>query len=60
MKISRINRKTASIVNPKILKGNKSSQTIGNRNNIINAIGQHTTNSKHQRAKAINVLIVDV
>jgi hypothetical protein len=31
----------------------------GNRNNMINAIGQHITSSKNQSATAINVLMAD-
>jgi hypothetical protein len=57
MKIFPINLKTASSVKPTILKGSRISQSRGNKNSMSNASGQDTTSNKHQRARAINILI---
>ena len=57
-KIFPISVNTASSVKPIILKGSRISHTSGKKININNARGQQSTSSTHQRANAINVLIV--
>jgi hypothetical protein len=58
MKIFPISLKTISIVKLTILNGSKINQINGKRNNRSMAIGQQATNRRHQRASAINILIV--
>jgi hypothetical protein len=55
-----INLNTRSSVKPTILKGSNTSQMSGNSTNISKASGQHATNSKHQSASAINVLMIQL
>jgi hypothetical protein len=52
-----INLKIRPIVRPTILKGRSMSHINGNKNNMINAIGQQITSNKNQRAMAMNVLM---
>jgi hypothetical protein len=49
--------KTRSRVNPTILKGRRISQTRGKKISIKRASGQQTTSNRHQRARAIKVLM---
>ena len=49
---------TNSRVNPTILKGSRIIHIKGSRNNMTNAIGQHSTNKIHQRIIAIIVFII--
>jgi hypothetical protein len=56
-KIFPISLNTTSSVKPTIRKGRRINQISGNKNNMSNASGQHTTNNRHQTARAINILI---
>jgi hypothetical protein len=58
IKIAPINLKTALRVRPTILNGNKISQIMGKKIRTRIAIGQQTTNSKHQRTTARKVRIL--
>jgi hypothetical protein len=49
--------KTSVIVNPTILNGSNSNQTIGKSIKTISAKGQQITNKKHQRIKESKVRI---
>jgi len=53
IKTAPINLKTSSILNPKILNGSNSSQTMGNKKIMTIASGQHMTNKIHHRRKPI-------
>jgi hypothetical protein len=53
-----MNLKTRARVNPRILKGSKTSQTSGKRNSRSKANGQHIINKINHRISAIKVLMI--
>ena len=59
IKTAPMNLKTAAIVKPTIRKGNKKSQTSGNKNSKTMAIGQHMTSRIPQRTITAKSLIVN-
>jgi hypothetical protein len=59
-KIFPISLNTTSSVKPTILNGRSISQSSGKKIIMSNASGQQMTSSKHHRARAINVFIVDL
>ncbi len=52
-----ISLKIKPMVSPTILKGSKINHSRGRRNSRINASGQHVTNKRHQRIRAMNVFM---
>jgi hypothetical protein len=57
MNIAPINLKTSSIDSPTSLKGRRMSHSNGRRKINARASGQQATSRRHQRMRAINVLI---